>query len=162
MGTSHARAYHRLSADFEIVGLVSRGASSRRRLNAELGGRYDEFSDYTDALASTQPDAVCISTYSETHAEYAIAALDAGAHVFLEKPLADSIADAERVIAAAARTKRALVIGYILQVTGSFAWALTFVGVSAAIALLSMLLVVGEIHRVELKTSLLPGASSPW
>jgi len=51
-------------------------------------------------------------------------------------------------------------IGYILQATGSFAGALTFVGVSAAIALLSMLLLVGDIHRVELKTSLLPGAGA--
>ena len=39
MGTSHARAYHAMD-DFEIVGLVSRGAASRRRLNAELGGRF--------------------------------------------------------------------------------------------------------------------------
>jgi predicted dehydrogenase len=116
MGSSHARAYSRLSADFEIVGLVSRGEASRRRLNAELGGRLREFSEFDDALANTAPDAVCISTYSETHAEYAVAALEAGAHVFLEKPVADTIADAERVIATAARTNRALVVGYILQV----------------------------------------------
>jgi len=53
-----------------------------------------------------------------------------------------------------------IVIGYILQVTGSFAGALTFVGVNAAVALLAVLLIVGDIHRVELKTSLLrpPGA----
>ncbi len=82
MGSSHARAYRRLSEDFEIVGLVSRGAASRRRLNSELGGRYPEFSDYMDALAVTRPDAVCISTYAETHADYAVAALEAGAHVF--------------------------------------------------------------------------------
>ena len=53
-----------------------------------------------------------------------------------------------------------IVIGYILQATGSFAGALTFVGASAAIALLSMLLLVGDIHRVELKRSLLPGAGA--
>ncbi|MBP1604351.1 MAG: transporter [Acidobacteria bacterium] len=53
-----------------------------------------------------------------------------------------------------------IVIGYILQATGSFAGALTFVGVSAALALLSMLLLVGDIHRVELKQSLLPGAAA--
>jgi predicted dehydrogenase len=116
MGSSHARAYHRMSADFEIVGLVSRGQESRRRLNADLGGRCPEFSDFADALSFTTPDAVCISTYSETHADYAIAALEAGAHVFVEKPLADSMAAAERVIDAAQRARRALVVGYILQV----------------------------------------------
>lgn len=116
MGTSHARAYHRLAADFEIVGLVARGAASRHKLNAELGGCYPEFADCADALVRTKPDAVCISTYSETHAAYAIAALEAGAHVFLEKPVADNLADCERVVATARRLKRKLVVGYILHV----------------------------------------------
>jgi predicted dehydrogenase len=119
MGSSHARAYHAMP-EFDIVGLVSRGPASRRRLNAEIGGRYDEFSDYHDALALTQPDAVCISTYTETHAEYAIAALDAGAHVFLEKPVAESNEACARVIDAARRAGRALVVGYILQVHPSW------------------------------------------
>ena len=119
MGTSHARAYHRM-AEFEIVGLVSRGAASRQRLNAEFGGSYDEFSDFAAALAQTRPDAVCLSTYTETHAAYAVAALDAGAHVFLEKPVADTVGDCERVIATARRLKKALVVGYILQVHPSW------------------------------------------
>jgi MFS transporter, ACS family, glucarate transporter len=50
-----------------------------------------------------------------------------------------------------------IVIGYILQSTGSFAAALVFVGMSAAVALVTMVFVVGDIHRVELKKSLLPG-----
>ena len=53
-----------------------------------------------------------------------------------------------------------IVIGYILQATGSFAGALTFVGANAAIALASMLLVVGDIHRVELRTSIRPLAGN--
>lgn len=120
MGTSHARAYHQLANDFEIVGLVARGAGSRQQLNAEFGGRYAEFADYAEALARTKPDAVCISTYTETHAAYALAALEAGAHVFLEKPVADHLADAERVIATARRLNRRLLIGYILHVHPSW------------------------------------------
>ena len=119
MGSSHARAYHAMPA-FEIVGLVSRGAASRRRLNGELGGRYEEFSDFADALALTAPDVVCISTYTETHADYAIAALEAGAHVFLEKPVAETNEACARVIDAARRHRRALVVGYILQVHPSW------------------------------------------
>ncbi|MEO6003755.1 MAG: Gfo/Idh/MocA family oxidoreductase [Opitutus sp.] len=115
MGASHARAYHQMSADFEIVGLVARG-SSRETLNAEFGGRYAEFADFTEALAATKPDAVCISTYTETHTPYAMAALEAGAHVFVEKPLAATIAECERVIATARRLRRKLIVGYILQV----------------------------------------------
>ncbi len=115
MGASHARAYHRDPA-FEIVGLVSRGAASRGQLNRELGGRYAEFADFDEALRETKPAAVCISTYTETHAPYAIAAMEAGAHVFVEKPLAASIGDCERVLDTARRLGRKLVVGYILQV----------------------------------------------
>ena len=120
MGTSHARAYHQMSDAFEIVGLVSRGAASRQKLNAEFGGRYAEFADYAEALAKTKPQAVCLSTYPETHAAYALAALEAGAHVFLEKPVADNLADCERVIAAAKQLRRKLVVGYILHVHPSW------------------------------------------
>ena len=120
MGTSHARAYHALSNDFEIVGLVARNPGSRQKLNAEFGQRYDEFADYSDALLRTMPDAVCISTYADTHAAYAVAALQIGAHVFLEKPVADNIADCERVIATARQLGRKLVIGYILHVHPSW------------------------------------------
>jgi predicted dehydrogenase len=120
MGTSHARAYHALSNEFEIVGLVARNPASRQKLNAEFGQRYAEFSDYADALARTKPDAVCISTYPDTHAAYAIAAFEAGAHVFLEKPVAETVAECERVIAAARRAGRKLVIGYILHVHPSW------------------------------------------
>lgn len=119
MGASHARAYRALSNDFEIVGLVARG-SSRQRLNAEFGGACAEFTDYGDALARTRPHVVCISTYPDTHAAYAVAALEAGAHVFLEKPVADNLADCERVIATARRCQRKLVVGYILQVHPSW------------------------------------------
>ena len=120
MGVSHARAYHKMSDDFEIVGLVSRGPSSRAKLNLEFDRRYAEFSDYADALARTKPDAVCISTYAETHADYAVAAMAAGAHVFLEKPVADNLADCERVIATARRLGRKLVVGYIFHVHPSW------------------------------------------
>ncbi len=116
MGGSHARAYARLADDFEIVGLVARGEATRGKLNAELNGGWAEFSDFGEALARMRPDAVCISTYTETHAAYAIAALEAGAHVFLEKPVAGNLADAERVIATARRCGRKLVVGYILTV----------------------------------------------
>jgi predicted dehydrogenase len=120
MGTSHARACRRMAETHEIVGLVSRGAESRQKLNADLGGGFAEFSDFHAALGATRPDVVCISTYSETHANYAVAAMEAGAHVFLEKPVADNIADCERVIETARRLKRALVVGYILNVHPSW------------------------------------------
>lgn len=114
MGRSHALAYHRLDG-FQIVGIVTRSPASRSALNAELGGGYPEFSDFHAALRETMPDAVSISTYPDTHEEYALAALEAGCHIFIEKPLAETVDAATRIIAKARETGRKLVIGYILR-----------------------------------------------
>ena len=113
MGGSHARAYH-ASPHFEIIGLVSRNEASRNALSHQLGG-YPTFDDYEKALQATSPDAVCISTYPDTHADFACMAMTAGCHVFLEKPLALNLDDAQRVLNFSARTGKKLVVGYILQ-----------------------------------------------
>lgn len=113
MGTSHARAYHKLD-DFNIVGLVSRGPEKRNRLSDELGG-LPTFDNFEDALKETQPDAVSINTYPGTHAEYAIKSLESGAHVFVEKPLAETIADAEAVVDAAKKANKKVIVGYIAR-----------------------------------------------
>lgn len=118
MGVSHALAYHELD-DFEICGLVSTG-KSKEALNTKLGGGYSLYSDFYEALADAKPDAVCISTYPDTHEAYAIAAMEAGCHVFLEKPIADSVAGAEKVSEVARRLNRKLVVGYILRVHPSW------------------------------------------
>lgn len=120
MGTSHARAYRDL-ADFEIVGVVARSEASRRRLLDTLGIDAPQFADYSAALAATRPDAVSINTYPDTHADYAKRALAAGCHVFLEKPVAVTVAEAEEVVAAARRAGRKLVVGYILRVHPTWA-----------------------------------------
>ena len=119
MGTSHSRAYHRMD-EFEIAGLVSRGAASRKKLNAEFGGRYAEFDDFYAALRATKPDCVSINTYPDTHAAYALAAIEAGCHVFLEKPVAETVEECERVVEAARAGKRKLVVGYVLHVHPSW------------------------------------------
>jgi predicted dehydrogenase len=119
MGASHATAYHTLDG-FELVGLVSTG-QSKHILNAQLGGEYAVFDYYAEALHRTRPDAVCISTYPDTHEEFAVQALEAGCHVFLEKPLATTLAGAERVVAAARQAGKQLLVGYILRVHPSWA-----------------------------------------
>ena len=64
---------------------------------------------------ATGPDLVVIATYSDSHADFACAAMEQGCHVFVEKPLATNVADARRVVEAAKRTGRKLVVGYILR-----------------------------------------------
>lgn len=113
MGSSHAMAYHNLDG-FEICGLVATG-QSKVKLNEELDGAYALFNDYDEALAATKPDAVCIATYPDTHEVFAIKAFENGCHVFIEKPLADSVAGAERVAEAAKAAGKKLLVGYILR-----------------------------------------------
>ncbi len=109
MGQSHALAHH-ASANSEIMALVNR---SPRDLPADLSG-YPRFSTVEEGLA-LEPDLVVIATYSDSHADYAIKAMERGAHVFVEKPLATTVADAERVVAKAKECGRKLTVGYILR-----------------------------------------------
>jgi predicted dehydrogenase len=110
MGLSHAQSYHS-NPGFEIVGLANR---SEVKLPPALQS-YPRFGSFEEGLAKTGPDLVSINTLTDSHAEYAIRSMEADAHVFIEKPLAATVEDAERVVATARRLKRKLVIGYILR-----------------------------------------------
>lgn len=109
MGRSHALSLHN-HPDVELVGLVNRSAVE---LPSELNG-YPLFKTFEEALA-LKPDLMVIATYTDTHVEYACAAMDAGAHVFVEKPLALTVEKAKRVVDKANATQRKLVVGYILR-----------------------------------------------
>lgn len=113
MGASHAIAFKLLDG-VEICGIVSTG-KSKELLNEKLGGGYPLFSDYELALKETNPGAVCISTYPDTHEAFAVMAFEKGCHVFMEKPIADSVDGAKRVADAAKKSCKKLVIGYILR-----------------------------------------------
>ncbi len=110
MGMSHALAYA-ANPGFEIVGLVNR---SKPVLPPALAG-HDIRPSFENALADLKPDLCSINTYSDSHAQLAITAMEAGCHVFVEKPLATTVADAERVVACARANGRKLVVGYILR-----------------------------------------------
>ena len=118
MGLSHARAYGRVEG-FELAGLCTRRMSERADVAAEFPG-VPRFADFAEALRVVKPDAVAVCTYTETHAEFALQALAAGAHVFCEKPLAETLEAAARVLAAAQQARKALMIGYILRVHPSW------------------------------------------
>lgn len=110
MGMSHAVAHHH-HPDAEIVGLVNRsGKTDQPELST-----YPIFTDFHEALATTRPDLVVIATYSDSHADYAVSAMEVGADVFVEKPLATTVNDARRVVETATRLGRKLVVGYILR-----------------------------------------------
>jgi predicted dehydrogenase len=71
--------------------------------------------DLDDLLADGELDAVVLATPVPTHAELAIKALRAGKHCFVEKPLATTVADAQRAVEAAEETGRILMVGHLLE-----------------------------------------------
>jgi predicted dehydrogenase len=118
MGLSHARAY-KSNPGFEIAGLCSRNIDERHDIKQEFPDT-PSFNDYEQALAKTKPDAVSINTWPDTHAAYAKRALNAGCHLFIEKPLAETVGEAEEIIALARQKNLKIVIGYILRVHPSW------------------------------------------
>jgi len=110
LGRCHALAYHH-DPGFEIFALV----------NQSTPDPPDELKDYPfehsfpDALERLKPDLASISTYSDTHANYVIAAMEAGADVFVEIPIATTVADAKRIVARANEAGRKLVVCYIMR-----------------------------------------------
>ena len=112
MGMSHALAYARIDG-FEVVGVCARRIE-KMELPAPLASA-ERFADFDKALEALKPDVVSINTLPDTHGQFAIKAMESGAHVFVEKPLAESVELAAEVVRTARRTRRKLVVGYILR-----------------------------------------------
>ncbi len=74
-----------------------------------------KYQRWQDLIADAEVDAVDICLPTDLHPEVTIAALAAGKHVFCEKPMALTEADCERMMEAAARAKRTLMIGQVLR-----------------------------------------------
>ena len=81
----------------EVVSLIGRTLDQTQKV-AEKYGIGHASTELADALAMPEVDAVILCTPTQMHAEQAIACMDAGKHVEVEIPLADSLADAEAVL----------------------------------------------------------------
>jgi predicted dehydrogenase len=85
----------------------------------ELAGKYKikswSYEQYDALLTSGEIDAVYIATPNFRHSSFAVAALEAGIHVLLEKPMASSVAEAERILAAQKTRGARLMIAYRLH-----------------------------------------------
>jgi UDP-N-acetylglucosamine 3-dehydrogenase len=90
-----------------------------QKLVAAYGGK--PYPDFREMLAQHQPDAVIIATPEPYHLEPVQAAAQAGCHIFLEKPMATSLADADAMIGACRSAGVKLMIGYILRFEISYA-----------------------------------------
>jgi predicted dehydrogenase len=91
-------------------------ADALTRARVEPSFRSTRFTDSLDeVLADPELDGVMLATPVPTHAELAVRVLESGKHCFVEKPLAQSVAGAERALAAADAAGRLLMVGHLLE-----------------------------------------------
>jgi len=105
----------------EVTGLVGR----RLQPTKEVAARYGierVATDLDEALGWPDVDAVILATPTQMHADQAIACLEAGKHVEIEIPLADSLADATRVAEAQRRTGKVCMVGHTRRFNPSHQW----------------------------------------
>lgn len=103
----------------DMAGIELTAFSTRRseRLN-ELADRYDvpgRYTDYKGLLADPNVDAVSITTHINDHRDIAIDALRAGKHVLLEKPMAPTVEDCDKIVEAARQSDRMFMVGHICR-----------------------------------------------
>lgn len=83
-----------------------------RRSTAEARFRVPVFGDFDEMLAHGKPDVVIVATPPDSHADYCMRSLEAGAHVICEKPFMSSLDEADRVIAAADAAGRSVALNH--------------------------------------------------
>ncbi|MDT5106007.1 MAG: hypothetical protein QOI25_3520 [Mycobacterium sp.] len=112
MGAAHSQAWRTANRFFDLplrpdlAVLCGRDATAAAAAAQKLGWRSVE-TDWKQLLARDDVALVDVCTPGDTHAEIAIAALDAGKHVLCEKPLANTVAEARAMVAAAERARAA-------------------------------------------------------
>ncbi|WP_217595204.1 Gfo/Idh/MocA family protein [Cohnella sp. GbtcB17] len=85
----------------------------RARAKAEKYGVPNVYTDYREMLANPDVHAISVCTWNDTHALFSIAALDAGKHVLVEKPLCKTVEEALEVEAAVRRSGKQLQVGFV-------------------------------------------------
>ena len=100
--------------NLELVALCTR-RPDRLSEQASKFGVTKTYTDYRDMLADTGIDAVSIVTMWDQHTDPAVDALKAGKHVFLEKPMASTVADCNKIMAAANASRGILQVGHICR-----------------------------------------------
>jgi UDP-2-acetamido-3-amino-2,3-dideoxy-glucuronate N-acetyltransferase len=110
-----------LVRNFHDLGALAAVVDSDARVSTEFSARFGVAArSWSEILADQQIDAVVVATPAATHARYCLEALAAGKHVFVEKPLALNVAEAEDMVARAEQSGRILMVGHLLQYHPAF------------------------------------------
>jgi UDP-N-acetylglucosamine 3-dehydrogenase len=102
--------------------VCTRREQRRKEIQRRLGVP-KEYADYHDLLADPEIGAVSVVTHVDDHVAPAVAALRAGKHVLLEKPMARTVTECDRIIAAARKADRILMVGHICRFNPRYALA---------------------------------------
>jgi predicted dehydrogenase len=121
LGQHHARLLAAMP-DVELVGVVDTRAGRAEEIGAKYGT-----AAFTDASALPALDAVSIAVPTASHVDVALPFIERGVGVLVEKPLASTLADADRLIAAAARRGGLLAAGHTERFNPAVAAALPLV-----------------------------------
>ena len=92
----------------------------------EIKDRYNvekSYTDYHELLADSEIDMVVITTHTKDHLQPAMDALNAGKHVFLEKPMADTSENCRKLIACVNKNDRKFMVGHICRFDTAYALA---------------------------------------
>ncbi len=119
-GIKHLDALQNIP-DVRVVALIGRTLEPTKEVAARYGIEHAS-TDLEDALARSNVDAVILCTPTQLHASQAIACLQAGKHVQVEIPLADSLADAERVARAQQAAGKVAMVGHTRRFNPSHQW----------------------------------------
>ena len=112
MGYNHLRVYSEMG-DVELVGASD---LSRERLQM-IEDRFsvNTYMSYQDLFEKEEPEAVSITVPTAEHEKVAAYALEKGAHVLVEKPIAATVEEGKRLIALADKLDRQLMVGHIIR-----------------------------------------------
>jgi predicted dehydrogenase len=131
MGEVHCRVASQLIGRFHLIGVHDTNHDRARTVAQQFG---IEAHERLDALLE-RVDAIVVATPPAAHASVAIAALAAGRHVLVEKPIAAEIADGERIADAARRARRVCLVGHIERYNPTFPELVSVLGGERPMAL---------------------------
>jgi predicted dehydrogenase len=163
MGATHLRAW----GSVDGAQLAAVASSDEAKLSGDLSsiagnldntGERFEFGDASryataaELIADPTVDAVDLCTPSFLHADQAVAALKAGKHVLVEKPMATTAADCQRMLDAATASGKVLMIGHVLRFWPDYIAALSLIRSGA----------LGPLRSVALRRKCGAPGWSPW
>jgi predicted dehydrogenase len=100
--------------DAEIYALCTRNKARLEEVGKKFGVTH-LYTDYNEMLADPELDAVSVTTMWDQHAGPALAAIKAGKHVFLEKPMASTVEDCRAIVQAAQASDKFFMVGHIVR-----------------------------------------------